>query len=281
MFPVVAAAATSGSTSPSRKEASRDGTRAKVATAQDLEADNAMPIVPDEPEPTAVTPLPPPPPPPPPPHSTSNTLNSSHHLHVPIPTTSTAATESVVDKKRRRHAYIGKWQKSWGRLVSAPDPDPDPELGRNGRRRKRAFRVRLFVGSKEPLLLSRNRTNKRDRKNPKRGRGREKGLKVEKNEQRQVASSLPPLSQSSTAARDEGGTNQNVALYGEHDSDPDAGAENDKGIWPGEYGQAHAHYEHITFVPPGVTVSGVVAASISPEELERAIGAAFAAGMQF
>jgi hypothetical protein len=180
--------------------------------------------------------------------------------------------------------YIGKWQKSWGRLASEPDPDPDPGLGRgsgrNGRKRKRAVRARSFVGSKEPLLSSQKRANTKARKNSKRGRGRKKkGLEMEKNGQRQIASSLPPSRSSSIAAGDEGGANQNAALYEEHDPDPDADA--DKGDWPGEYGHAYAHDEHITGVPPGVTVSGVVATTISPEELERAIGAAFAAGIQF
>jgi hypothetical protein len=278
LFPVAAAAATSGPTSPPRKEASRNvvdlaeprqnGTRAKAAltTQEFLETDDTMRIVPVEP--AAMTPLPLPPP-----HSISNTLISSPHLHVhPIPTTSTATTKSVVDKKTCRHVYIGKRQKSWGRLVSVPDPDPeDRGLGRgsglNGRKRKRTVRVRLFVGSEEPLLLGQKRTNKRARKNPKRGRGR----KVEKNEQRQIASSLPPSRSSSIDARD---TNQNAALYEEHDPDPDRDANLDEGGWPGEYGYAHVHDGHITVVPPGVTMA------ISPEELERAIGAAFAAGMQ-
>ena len=162
--------------------------------------------------------------------------------------------------------------------MSVPDPDPGP--GRNGRKRKRASRVRLFVGSKEPLLLTQKRANKRTRKNPKRSRGKKKrGLEMEKNEQRQIApSSLPPSPNSSIAAGDEGGgANQNAALYEEHDPDADV----DKGDWPGEYGHAHAHDEHFTVVPSGVIVNGVVATTISPEELERAIGAAFAAGIQY
>lgn len=156
-----------------------------------------------------------------------------------------------------------------------PDPDPDPALGRgsgrNGRKRKRAVRVRLFVGSKEPLLLSQKPTNKRTRKNTKRGRVRPK--KVEKSEQRQIASSLPVTRSSSIHARDEGDA---------EDPDVNLDADLDKGRWPGEYGHTHVHDGHIMVVPPGVTVGGVgvVATTISPEELERAIGAAFAAGMQ-
>ena len=276
LFPVAAAAATSVPTSPSRKEASRDGTRAKAAaTAQEfLEADDTMRIVPDEPAVTARLPLPLP-------HSTSNTLMSSPHLHVhPIPTTLTATTKSVVDQKRPRHVYIGKRQKSWGRLVPVPDPEPEPDRGlgrgsgRNGRKRKR---VRLYVGSEEPLLLSQKRANnKRARKNSKRGRGKKKkGLEVEKNEQ--IASSLPPPTRSTSIDARDGDANQNAAFYEEHNPDPDV----DKGVWPGEYGHALVHDEHIAFMPTGVTVSGVLTTTISPEELERAIGAAFAAGMQY
>ena len=268
-FPVAAAAAAAPSVSTSsRKEASQevidltepgqDGT-----TAQELETDDTTPIVPVEP--VAMAPLPP--------RSTPNTLISSPHSHVhPIPTTSTATTKSVVDKKRCRHVYIGKRQKSWGRFVSVPDPDPalGRGSGRNGRKRKRAIRVRLFVGSEDPLLLSQKRTNKRARKNTKRGRGKPK--KVEKNEQRQIASSLPATRSSSVDARGEGDAE-------DPDANPDADL--DKGGWPGEYDHAYVHDKHITAVPPGVTVGGVgvVATTISPESLKRAIGAAFAAGM--
>jgi len=254
----------------------RNGTRAIAPlTAQEvLEADDKMRIAPVEPAAMAPRPLPPP-------HSTSNTLISSPHLHVhPIPTASTTTTKSVVDKKRRRHVYIGKWQKSWGHLISVPDPDPGlgRGSGRNGRKRKRAVRVRPFVGSENPILSSQKRANKKVRKNSKRGRGRKKkGLEMKKNEQRQIASSLPPSRSSSIAAGDEGGANQNAASYEEHDPDADV----EKGDWPGEYGHPHAHDELITVLPPAVTVSGVVATTISPEELERAIGAAFAAGMQY
>jgi hypothetical protein len=103
---------------------------------------------------------------------------------------------------------------------------------------------------------------------------------MEKDEQRQIASSLPPPSRSSSIdAHYEGDANQNAALYEEHNADPYPDADADKGVWPGEY--AYAYEQHITFAPPGVTVSDVVATTISPEELERAIGAAFAVGMQY
>ena len=160
-------------------------------------------------------------------------------------------------------------------------PDPDPGLGRgsgrNGRKRKSAVRVHPFIGCEKPVLLSQKRAKKKVRKNSKKGKGRRKKGSKMKNEQQPIASSLPPSRSSSIAAGDEGGANQNVASFEEHDPDADV----DKGNWPGEYGHPHAHDELITVLPPGVTVSGLVATTISPEELERAIGAAFAAGMQF
>lgn len=135
--------------------------------------------------------------------------------------------------------------------------------------------MRLFVGSEEPLLLRQNRANKKARKNAKRGGGRtKKSLVMEKNEQRQIASSLPPSRSSSIAALDEGDANQNAALFEERGLDPDAGADVDKEVWPGEYGHANAYaYNEL------ITVSGLM--PITPEELERAIGAAFAADMQY
>ncbi|SRR5258708_2572460 len=142
--------------------------------------------------------------------------------------------------------------------------------------------VRLFVGSEEPLLLNRNRVTNKTRKTRKRGkgRGRKKKNGLEKNRLRQAASSLPKSPSSSLAARD-GVTDQNAAFFEAHDHDPDPDADADvgvdEGVWPGEYGGSHVHDEHVTFVPPGA--SDVV--GLPPGELERAIGAAFAAGMQY
>jgi len=185
-----------------------------------------------------------------------------------------------MDKKRRRYVYIGKRQKSWGRLVSVPDPEDQQQLSRgmdrNGRKRKRAgVRVRLFVGSEEPLLLDRNRANKRKKNGRGRGRGRKKkGLaKMNGQRQTQVASSAPHSQSSSLDVRDHGATDQNAALYEEPDPDHLVG-DVDEGVWPGEYGHAHAHDESVAVVPSGVTVSGD--ATIPPDELERAIGAALA-----
>lgn len=97
-------------------------------------------------------------------------------------------------------------------------------------------------------------------------------LEMEKNGQQQIASSLPPSRSSPIAMSDEVGANQKAALCEEHNPEPNADADVDKGGWPGEYAYAYAHDEHIT-------VSGIV--PISAEELERAIGAAFAVGMQY
>ena len=141
--------------------------------------------------------------------------------------------------------------------------------------------VRLFVGSEELLLLNRNRVMNKTRKTRKRGKGRgrkkKNGLEkngLEKNRLRQAASSLPNSPSSSLSARD-GVTDQNAALFEDPDPDPDADVDVDEGVWPGEYEGSHAHDEHVTSVPPGV--NDVV--TLPPGELERAIGAAFAAGM--
>ena len=178
----------------------------------------------------------------------------------------------LVDKKRRRYVYIGKQHKSWGRLVPVPDPDPDEQIqvrktDRGGRERKRAVRVRLFAGSEEPLLSSRNHVNKKKRSGRKR--------KGERNRQQPSASAsaLPPSQISPFAARSEDGTNRITALHEDSDPDADPDVDVDEGVWPGEYAHAPEH-EHV--VPD---TSGVV--TIPAEELERAIGVAIAAGKQY
>jgi hypothetical protein len=155
----------------------------------------------------------------------------------------------VLHRKKRRYVYIGKRLKAWGRLVAVPDPE-EKELrkktkGRQGvgqgrSKRKRAGRIRTFVGSEEPLLLGRKRM---------------------KRAHRERSTSLPPSS--SPVHR---GGNQNA------DEDAQADVDVDEGVWPGEY-----------VVEPGVVaVEKVVDDSmrIAPEELERAISAAFAVGAQ-
>ena len=169
--------------------------------------------------------------------------------------------------------YIGKPLKSWGRLVSVPDPDPDPEdqqlgvglgrkTGRYGRKRKRAVRLRLFVGSKEPLLLNQSHVDKKKKRRKRKG---------EQNGQRPSMSSLPPGQTSPLDACGEGEGTKQMALH--EDSGLEADPEDvDEGVWPGEY--AH-EYEHVVLP----NASGVV--TIPQEELERAIGIAIAAGKQY
>ena len=273
---------TSGPTSPPRKNARqyvdgstklrRKGTAERPASMAEVlsEADDSTRVVPVQP---AAGPLLPP---------------QSPASHTLISTTTTAPTIRVVDKKSRRHEYIGKPLKSWGHLVSVPDAE-DQQLGvalgrgtgRNGRKRKRAVRVRLFVGSKEPLLLNRSHE---DKKRKTKGRKRKRKGR-EGNRRRQSATSLPISRTSSLVTRGEGVTNQNAALHDdpEPDLDPDPDDVNvdiDEGVWPEEYAHAHEHVrEHDEYVAPPGGASGIV--TMPPEDLERAIGVAFAAGMQW
>ena len=270
------AAATSGPTSPSPKKARQDvvelaeperkGTAASVASTTEafLGANDSTRFVPVQlapAEPLQVSP-----------RSTSptlvSTLQCSGHLQ-PVPTTTTASTTAVVNKTRPRYMYIGKPLKSWGSLVSVPDPDPDPEdqqggrkTGRNGRKRRGAVRVRLFAGSKEPLLLNQSHVNKKKKR-------RKRKRKGEQNGHRPSASSLPPGQTSPLDACGEG-TN---ALHEDSDLDADPDADDvDEGVWPGEYAHEHEH----AVLPDA---SGVV--TIPQEELERAIGVAIAASKQY
>jgi hypothetical protein len=128
----------------------------------------------------------------------------------------------------------------------------------------------LFVGSEEPLQLNQSRVKKKRKR-----RGRKK--------KQPLAPSLPP-SRAPSPSRSAGGANENAALYedpspnpdGDGDVDVDVDVDAGEGVWPGEYGYAPAQEQ---VVPP--PTSGVVA--FPPEELERAIGVAFAAstGMQY
>ena len=173
---------------------------------------------------------------------------------LPVPpaatTTATLATYSTPEAppkpqqpQKRRHVFIGKPLKTWGRVVSLPDPEPDqPEpkrttkgkgktTARGGRAGRRGKRTRLYVGSLEPLLAARKR-------------------------QRQPASL----------------SDANAGHDGDEDADIDADGDTDDGVWPGEY------------VVPTIVVTEpdaepeMVGARITPEEVERAIGAAFAFG---
>jgi hypothetical protein len=220
------------------------------------------------------------------PHSTSHTLISTLEPSHPEHTTATVSPMAVADKKRRRYVYIGKPLKSWGRLVSVPDPDPGPEdqpvevgrgTGRNVRRqkRKRAVGVRLFAGSENPLLLDQSSVNKKTKG---RGRGRKK-KGWEKDRQRQLA---PTSRTSSLTARGEAVTNQNAASHEGSDVDVHAvvhvDVDADEGVWPGEYGHTHEHGHDEYVMRPFANGVSVI---MPPEELERAIGMALAAGMQY
>lgn len=156
--------------------------------------------------------------------------------------------------------------------MSLPDPERDqPEqkktIGKGAKAaqarggRRRGKRTRLFVGSLEPLLVTRRRR---------------------KIDRRRSAPSLPL-----SAARDANAHHIGASDDDDDDDDDDgnldegadADADADDGVWPGEYVVAPA---------PAVVVVGpepepelepkMVAARITPEEVERAIGAAFAIG---
>jgi hypothetical protein len=153
--------------------------------------------------------------------------------------------------KKRRYVYVGKRLKAWGRLVSVPDPEEQLQkkgktqrgAGRGGGKRGRTVRVRLFAGSEEPLFLARKRRKKRkdDRE-----------------------SSVPlPLQPSSPMSK--GGIPNS-------DENVDADADVDEGVWPGEI-----------VTPAGAPaveskVEDFGSVWITPDELERAISAAFAVG---
>ena len=162
--------------------------------------------------------------------------------------------------QRRRYVFIGKLLKAWGRLVSLPDPEHDQPKGTKGKGkrtamahgRRRCKRIRLFVGSLEPLLVAGRRRKNKNR--------------------RRRSASLPPLS-----ASDDGNEDGNVGdVDVDADADVDTDDDDDDGVWPGEY--------EVPVPPiPTIVVTGPVEAEaevarITPEEVERAIGAAFAIG---
>jgi len=166
-------------------------------------------------------------------------------------------------KRRRRYVYIGKRLKAWGRLVSIPDPEEGQQerqrKNAQQRKRKRAGgrgRGHLFVGSEEPLLLARKR-----RRAAKKSRRRQ---------------DCPSSSSSSFSASLLPGSSSPARAV---DGDVDDGA------WPGEF--------PMPFPASVVAAVGSVGEEggysdqnlravlrITPEEVERAIGAAFAAGRQ-
>ncbi|KAI9436837.1 hypothetical protein H4582DRAFT_362379 [Lactarius indigo] len=100
----------------------------------------------------------------------------------PAPTAATPAAPATISTspipepsqklQRRRYMFIGKPRKTWGRLVSLPDLDHDqPEQQKTTKgkgkstvipgRGCRSKRIRLFIGSLEPLLAARRRRRRR------------------------------------------------------------------------------------------------------------------------
>jgi hypothetical protein len=177
----------------------------------------------------------------------------------PAPPPATSSTDEPTQKQeqpqKQRHVFIGKPLESWGRLVVLPDPEPDqPEqkttkgkgkvIARRGRKSKK---TRFFVGSLEPLLAA-WRQNRRRR--------------------RQSASFDATNADNPGDDDDEGGNLE------EGDLDADADGDTDDGVWPGE------------FIVPTIVITEpeaepeveMVGTRITPEEVERAIGAAFAIG---
>ncbi len=164
--------------------------------------------------------------------------------------------------QRRRYVFIGKLLKAWGRLVSLPDPEHDQPKGTKGKGkrtamahgRRRCKRIRLFVGSLEPLLVAGRRRKNKNR--------------------RRRSASLPPLS-----AGDDGNEDGNVGdVDVDADADVDTDDDDDDGVWPGEYEVPVPPIPTIVVTGPVEVEAEAVVARITPEEVERAIGAAFAIG---
>ena len=170
----------------------------------------------------------------------------------PLPPTPPPATNSstpeTAQTQKHRYVYIGKPRKVWGRLVSLPDPEPDQferigkgkGIARRGHRSNK--RTLFFVGSLESLLLARRQKRRRRR-----------------------SASLDSNVNSHPGEDGEG--------YEDTCADGDTDDGDGEGIWPGE------------FVVPTIVVTEpdaepkmeMVGTRITPEEVERAIGAAFAA----
>ena len=177
--------------------------------------------------------------------------NTAHVVPVvpPLPSAPSPATSSTPETaqmQKHRDLFNGKPRKAWGCLVSLPDPEPEQHKqktikgkGIARRGRRSSKRVWYFVGSLEPLLLARRKKQQRRRR-----------------------------SASLDADVDDPGENS------EEDDDADADGDTDDGIWPGE------------LVVPTIVVTEpeaepemeMVGTSITPEDVERAIGAAFAIG---
>ena len=139
--------------------------------------------------------------------------------------------------------------------MSLPDPEPEQKKTTNGKRKttmamvragRKGKRIRFFVGSLEPLLAVRRRRRNRRR-----------------------SASWSALNDARDANSDDGDEDGNNPDEG---GDIDVVDADDDGVWPGEY------------VVPAIVVTEpepepeTAGARITPEEMERAIGAAFAIG---
>ena len=162
------------------------------------------------------------------------------------PSPATSSTPETAQMQKHRDLFNGKPRKAWGCLVSLPDPEPEQHKqktikgkGIARRGRRSSKRVWYFVGSLEPLLLARRKKQQRRRR-------------------------------SASLDADVDNPDENS----EEDDDADADGDTDDGIWPDE------------LVVPTIVVTEpeaepemeMVGTSITPEDVERAIGAAFAIG---
>ena len=132
--------------------------------------------------------------------------------------------------------------KSWGRLVSLPDPESDQP------------------GQKK-TTKGKGKTTARG------GRPGRRGKRT-----RLYVGSLEPLLVARRRRRSASPSDANAGHDGDEDLDIDADGDTDDGIWPGEY-----LVPTIVVTEPD-TEPEMVGARITPEEGERAIGAAFAIG---
>ncbi|KAI0292223.1 hypothetical protein B0F90DRAFT_281454 [Multifurca ochricompacta] len=172
-------------------------------------------------------------------------------LKTPAPP---ATSVPVPRRKRRIHVYIGKQLKAWGRVVLIPEPNEEKQKQKKkaragrGKGKRTRMRVRLFVGSEEPLLL---------------------GCMGKR--QKRSASLALALTSASGVEDDE-------------DVDVEGVDEGCEGVWPGEYAILPGSVDGPPSQPPPSTTdlssNTQTALRITPDEVERAIGAAFAAGTQ-
>ena len=144
--------------------------------------------------------------------------------------------------------------------MSLPDPEPDqPEQNKTAkakgkatakaRGRRKSKPIRFFVGSLEPLLAARKR-----RRYNKLRRG-------------------SPLNADRDPNAGDDAAEEHPVVGGDFDVDADADPDDD-GVWPGEYMPV---IPTIVVTEPDAEPEMVVA-RFTPEEVERAIGAAFAVG---